>query len=99
MSTKQEGYLLKVCSCPTGPYLGARRAGTPCCCESCGFITRDQLDALFQIDTNDDNFLTLVVERLHQPRHDDDRGWLQLRADTRDVLQALVAILEEEATV
>lgn len=36
------GYDLTVCRCEGGPYLGARKAGTPCCCERCGFITEDQ---------------------------------------------------------
>ena len=42
----ESGYALTVCSCEGGPYLGARKAGTPCCCEVCGFITQEQLDAL-----------------------------------------------------
>ena len=36
------GYDVLICTCPEGPYLGARKMGTPCCCERCGFITADQ---------------------------------------------------------
>jgi len=38
----QDGYDIGLCACDEGPYLGARKAGTPCCCERCGFITLDQ---------------------------------------------------------
>lgn len=41
-----EGYSLCLCTCPEGPYLGARKAGSPCCCERCGFMTIDQWKAL-----------------------------------------------------
>lgn len=44
--TDPVGYSLAVCTCPRGPHLGARKAETPCCCEDCGFITADQLDAI-----------------------------------------------------
>lgn len=39
------GYSLIVCSCEV-PYLGARKTGTPCCCEVCGFIMPDAMRAL-----------------------------------------------------
>lgn len=48
LRTEPEGYSLNVCTCAGGPYLGARRIGTPCRCERCGFITRDQLDAILR---------------------------------------------------
>ena len=38
------GFDVMVCSCPDGPYLGARKSGTPCCCEACGFLVREQVD-------------------------------------------------------
>jgi hypothetical protein len=50
-ATAHDGYALIVCSCDDGPYIGARKAGTPCCCEVCGFITQDQLDAVLAPDT------------------------------------------------
>lgn len=44
--TDPEGYSLTACSCAEGPYIGARRAGSPCCCERCGLITLEALEAL-----------------------------------------------------
>ena len=41
-----DGYDLTICACKDGPYLGARKAGAPCCCERCGRMTREQYDAL-----------------------------------------------------
>lgn len=38
----QHGYSIALCSCADGPYLGARRMGSPCCCERCGRVTPDQ---------------------------------------------------------
>lgn len=38
----QCGYDIGLCQCYGGPRLGARKAGTPCCCERCGFMTPDQ---------------------------------------------------------
>jgi hypothetical protein len=38
----QHGYSIALCGCEGGPYLGARKMGTPCCCERCGFMTWDQ---------------------------------------------------------
>lgn len=42
----RSGYAVEVCRCEEGAYLGARKAGTPCCCERCGFMTADQLAAI-----------------------------------------------------
>lgn len=42
------GYGIALCSCKEGPYLGARMAGTPCRCERCGFMTREQWDAIVE---------------------------------------------------
>ena len=42
----QHGYSIGICRCDGGPYLGARKMGTPCRCERCGFITQDQFDFL-----------------------------------------------------
>lgn len=42
----QQGYSIAICACDGGPYLGARKAGAPCCCERCGFITPDQFEFL-----------------------------------------------------
>lgn len=38
------GYSLAICDCENGPYLGARKMGSPCTCERCGYITQEQLD-------------------------------------------------------
>lgn len=46
ISTDPEGYSIVLCHCKEGPYLGARKMGTPCCCERCGFMTREQWEAL-----------------------------------------------------
>lgn len=43
------GYDIIVCSCAEGPYLGARKAGTVCTCERCGFITEDQLNHIVDL--------------------------------------------------
>lgn len=42
----QHGFSVAVCDCPEGPYIGARKSGTPCCCERCGFMTREQFEFL-----------------------------------------------------
>lgn len=41
---ERSGYEVVICSCDCGPYTGARKAGTPCCCEICGFMTQEQYD-------------------------------------------------------
>lgn len=46
ISVDPDGFSINLCTCPDGAYLGARKAGTPCCCERCGFMTREQWDAL-----------------------------------------------------
>ena len=43
--TDPAGYSIRLCDCEV-PYLGARKAGTPCCCEVCGFMTPTQWAAL-----------------------------------------------------
>ena len=53
----QHGYSIALCRCADGPYLGARKMGTPCCCERCGFMTQDQWDAL----------LEWLAEQVHRP--------------------------------
>lgn len=40
------GYAVQTCICDDGPYIGARQAGMVDRCETCGFITREQLDAI-----------------------------------------------------
>lgn len=47
-TTAHDGYELSVCRCDGGPYLGARKSGTPCCCERCGFITENQRAAIVE---------------------------------------------------
>lgn len=42
----QHGYSIAICACSGGPYLGARKMGTPCCCERCGLMTQEQFDFL-----------------------------------------------------
>ena len=42
----QHGYSVAICRCEEGPYLGARKMGTPCRCERCGFMTQEQFDFL-----------------------------------------------------
>lgn len=42
----QHGYSIALCECDGGPYLGARRMGTPCVCETCRRITPEQWDFL-----------------------------------------------------
>lgn len=42
----RSGYAIDLCSCPEGPHLGARKMGTPCCCERCGFMTVEQHAAI-----------------------------------------------------
>lgn len=39
------GYAVTICSCDY-PYVGARKLGTPDCCEVCGFMTPDQYAAI-----------------------------------------------------
>lgn len=46
--TAPTGYDLNICRCDGGPYLGARQAGAPCCCERCGFMTEDQRVAIIE---------------------------------------------------
>lgn len=46
LTTEPEGYSIMLCTCPEGPYLGARKAGSPCCCERCGYMTIDQMQAI-----------------------------------------------------
>lgn len=43
---RDDGYAIALCTCPQGPYIGARKSGTPCCCERCGFMTPDQFEFL-----------------------------------------------------
>jgi hypothetical protein len=42
-----EGFRVELCSCDV-PYMGARKAGTPCCCEVCGFMIKEQYDAIVE---------------------------------------------------
>lgn len=42
----QNGYSIALCECDDGPYLGARRMGTPCRCERCGRLTPEQWEFL-----------------------------------------------------
>ncbi|GAW50590.1 MULTISPECIES: hypothetical protein [unclassified Nocardioides] len=44
----QHGYSIALCVCTGGAYLGARPMGTPCCCERCGRLTREQWDFLVE---------------------------------------------------
>lgn len=44
-------YPLPLCVCPEGPYLGAQKLGTPVRCERCGFMTREQHDAIVAAHT------------------------------------------------
>lgn len=46
------GYDIQLCECPEGPYLGARKMGTPCCCERCGFMTSDQFEWIIETYRN-----------------------------------------------
>lgn len=46
ISTDPEGFSIVLCHCEEGPYFGARKAGAPCCCERCGFMVREQWEAL-----------------------------------------------------
>lgn len=41
----ETGYEIVLCKCPQ-PYLGACKAGAPECCETCGFMTPEQFDAI-----------------------------------------------------
>lgn len=43
-----DGLAVSICRCEGGPYLGARKAGTPCCCERCGFLTENQRAAIVE---------------------------------------------------
>lgn len=76
------GYTVEICACPDGAYLGARKAGTPCCCERCGYMTRDQYDAL-------------LAEAREEGRQD---GIRQGRVATYDEIAALVAHLRPHFT-
>jgi len=58
-------YDVSVCRCDAGPYLGARKAGTPCCCEVCGFITQEQLDHLARRSVNEGVRLAATLVRDH----------------------------------
>jgi hypothetical protein len=42
----QHGYSIALCACKDGPYLGDRQMGTPCVCERCRRLTREQWDFL-----------------------------------------------------
>lgn len=44
----EDGFAIAICSCTQGPYLGARKMGTPCCCERCGFMIQEQYDAIIR---------------------------------------------------
>jgi hypothetical protein len=78
----QDGYSIAICVCEGGPYLGSRMMGTPCCCETCGRMTRDQWD-----------FLVEHFKREESPQHASGDGWptvdtvdlmlRQLRADRK----------------
>lgn len=45
-SLTESGYPIALCSCGEGPYVGARMAGRPCCCERCGFMVPEQWEAI-----------------------------------------------------
>jgi len=74
------GYAVSICACPEGPYLGARKAGTPCCCERCGFMTQEQYEALVGGRRNIAQEVTLTVllwnvrKRLQHMAQEDWRG-------------------------
>ena len=62
-----EGYALVMCHCEEGPYLGARRAGAPCCCERCGMMTQEQYDdieARILIDKRPDHYQDPVERKV-----------------------------------
>ena len=39
-----DAYFVAACACPEGPYIGARPALVPDCCERCGRLTQEQLN-------------------------------------------------------
>jgi hypothetical protein len=39
------GYTVYTCHCSV-PYVGARKEGTPACCETCGYMTPEQLASI-----------------------------------------------------
>lgn len=63
----RSGYAVEVCRCEEGAYLGARKAGTPCRCERCGFMTADQLAAIVREHT--ERALAEVEQRIEHGPH------------------------------
>lgn len=62
-----DGYKIMVCPCPGGAYLGARKEGTPCRCERCGFITAEQLGAILAVELR--AAATALVPDAHEEAH------------------------------
>lgn len=40
------GWEITLCECAGGPHFGARRSGSPACCEDCGMLARDHFEAI-----------------------------------------------------
>jgi len=68
IATDPEGFSIVLCHCEEGPYYGARKMGTPCRCERCGFMVREQWEALTAArDRARDAEVRRVVERVRPP--------------------------------
>lgn len=70
----QHGYSIALCECEDGPYLGARQMGTPCVCEQCRRVTREQFEFLYESFRTDETDRIKYLRRTtgHEPVRDAD---------------------------